>query len=710
MNTSAALIRKFYRVNITDRLAKVIDQVEAVTGMLDELLEADFAGVFYCKHQGESLVPVAYHDRLSRQVQLIDQLERSWSAEELCAMHPVNNKVEMLRFAPEESLDVDVFARANEFNFRYLLPYHLDGRLQGGMIAYWSADPGELNEHVIHLANQLMQVLFGSMSLADEMTDVENYSVRLSDLTAMFEMSIGDLSFREVVTEIITRFRSVVPHAGICVLAEDRLTGKYKVGEHLDEVPPTPAAVGNMLDAVERLVVGRRSEPGARPVWIDLSERLANDYGGAFAIKMTPDDEHRFVLAVWTRRANGFEQNDLELLPVFSLFADMVLQNALLVKSLRKVNYLLKKSSSRLANIESLAALADMTSGVAHDFNNIVGGIIGRLQLMKLRARDQSIIPDLDKIESMAMEGAETVRRLQEYATSARQKEHEPVNLNGILEECLNNRSAEWQELALRGNVRVEVRMLEDKAMVMGCRPDLVIALEKLVTNAVEISPQGGRVEVVLSGDERRFTVSVVDQGPGISDEIAKKIYYPFFSTKHHRGAGLGLAIVHGIVSRHDGRIDFRNGAKGGVTFSMSFNRTDKDEEISDITRRVRIPVKLRILVVDDDEQIREVLRDMLTIDGHSPTTCADGYQALKKLEEGKFDIMITDLGMPGMSGLDLAGVVHEAHPEMPIAMITGWGTQLSRDETALKGIKTVLSKPFHLKDVKALVQDLSAS
>jgi two-component system, cell cycle sensor histidine kinase and response regulator CckA len=144
--------------------------------------------------------------------------------------------------------------------------------------------------------------------------------------------------------------------------------------------------------------------------------------------------------------------------------------------------------------------------------------------------------------------------------------------------------------------------------------------------------------------------------------------------------------------------------------FQVSLNRADGPlKDVSDISRKPRKLEKLKVLVVDDDEQIREVLSDMLSLDGHITTACADGYAAIKSLEKQAFDVMITDLGMPGMSGLDLAGIAHEQFPAMPIAMITGWGMQLNQEEIAMKGVLAVLPKPFHMKDVKSLVQDLAS-
>lgn len=169
----------------------------------------------------------------------------------------------------------------------------------------------------------------------------------------------------------------------------------------------------------------------------------------------------------------------------------------------------------------------------------------------------------------------------------------------------------------------------------------------------------------------------------------------------------MGLATVYSIVVRHGGQISFDCPPNGGTVFKLSFLQPDKSLITSDISRRSARSKKLSILVVDDDEQIREILKDMLAIDGHSPVVCEDGLSALQAFEHNQFDLVITDLGMPGMSGLELANCIHKDRPTLPIAMITGWGTQLHQQEIQLSGIKSVLSKPFHLKDIRDLVETL---
>ena len=132
-----------------------------------------------------------------------------------------------------------------------------------------------------------------------------------------------------------------------------------------------------------------------------------------------------------------------------------------------------------------------------------------------------------------------------------------------------------------------------------------------------------------------------------------------------------------------------------------------KDSHILNEASKRKHGDKISVLIVDDDEQLRKVLTDVLSIDGYHVHACADGFSALEMLKKERFDLLITDLGMPGMSGLDLAEVVDATHPQMPIALITGLRTEVNQDEASEKGVRAVLFKPFHLHEVKALIHNL---
>ncbi|MBD3332502.1 hypothetical protein GF356_06605, partial [candidate division GN15 bacterium] len=522
MANTTALIRKFFKSKNADRLSTVVAQVDEIAALLMDLTEADFIGLFYAKRNSAQMVPVAYQfsDRVTGgDISLLDD---TWGASQITDRPRQTTGIEAI------DTDTDAFGAAHGFGHRSLHMHRVDNEVRGLVTLYWREDPGSLNEQTQKLIEHLTSVLFGSMLVADDMNQIESYSLRLSDLVSLFEMSIGDLSFRQIMSEILQRFRKAVSYAGVCMISEDKLTGKLRMGEYFDSEPPSPSLVNMMLNEVEQ----RRGElqtdtEHRRTAWMDLTEAFGSKFTSVLAAPLLPDDEHHFVLMAWTRQKGGFPAHDMELLPVFALFADIILQNALLVKSLRKVNYVLRKSSNQMANIESLAALADMTSGVAHDFNNIIGGIIGRLQLMKLRNKDEGVVKELENLESMAMEGAETVKRLQEFATSARQKDLDPVNLTTLASRATTDPKAEWQAVASERNVTVEFRCHTDSAIVNGSDSDLSVALGKLIANAVEHTREGTAVEVVLAADQKHYVVTVTDHGGGIPDDIGRRVFYP---------------------------------------------------------------------------------------------------------------------------------------------------------------------------------------
>lgn len=407
---------------------------------------------------------------------------------------------------------------------------------------------------------------------------------------------------------------------------------------------------------------------------------------------------------------NSQENWNTEELSLFLSCASSALNTMYLVKSLQRANDLLRESTTKVANLETLAALSDMTSGVAHDFNNIFGALIGRIELMKLRLSDQRSQNDLRNMEGMILEGAETVKRIQEFTTSARYKSVETVDLVQMVSEVLNNRASSWYVLASQKDQQVIKDVSIDSAVVQGNADDLQTALEKLLQNATEFSPTRATIRVSLTEDSSMFVIKVQDSGQGIAKDLQKKVFYPFFTTKGSRGAGLGLAIVHGVAVRHGGTVSVESLSGVGSVFTFTLPRAERTEDSSEQSKIVREAKSLRILVVDDDEQIRGVLCDMLEMDSHETTSCPDAVAALEAFAKNQFDLVITDLGMPGISGLELAERIHRENPNLPIAMITGWGTQLNKEEVALKGVRTVLSKPFHLKDIRTLLEDVLQS
>ncbi|HOD65885.1 MAG TPA: response regulator [candidate division Zixibacteria bacterium] len=711
MRTSGILIQKYYHVRTGHKLAGIIAQVDTLSLMAARQLGCDFCAVFYRTAGNRTLIPVSYQHGSHLSIRNLELLEKAWGEAEVEKTPPERG----LRDLPARASAADAFGAANGFACRYLLPVHEDGRLCAVVIGYWFERPGAIAGEAERMLDLVGSVLRAALSIADQLLVVENYSTRLSELLPVFEAPLEETKFSALVSATLGRAARICPTAYVVLLARDRRTGRIGCAESYGDRKPSSELCDFILRAAEPLtqVEAAGDEDDTRRFRCrDLARADTLGLTDLVVLPVAPGDELYYLLAVGATGEHGLSANDRELLSVFAVFAQTVLRNALLFRRLQRANRLLERSSDRLADAEAMAALTDLTSGVAHDFNNIFGGIMGRVQLLRLRARELPQFNDeLAKVERLVAEGAETVRRLQEFATSGRAKDVQPVDLVALVQKTLQPAQARWRELAVSKSIRIEFRPETEAAVIEGCAEDLATVLRKLLENAVEHAPEGSTVAVALAADASDYRLQVCDRGKGIPPEAGKKIFYPFFTTKTERGAGLGLAIVHGIVSRHGGKVGYECTPDAGTVFTAAFKRPATVAEISEVTtRRKASAAGLRILVVDDDDQIREVLRDMLVIAGHQAVACANGFEALETVNREPFDIMITDLGMPGMSGLDLAGAVHEQAPKMPIAMITGWGTQLDQREIAAKGVRAVLSKPFHLKDIRALVDELAGA
>ena len=196
---------------------------------------------------------------------------------------------------------------------------------------------------------------------------------------------------------------------------------------------------------------------------------------------------------------------------------------------------------------------------------------------------------------------------------------------------------------------------------------------------------------------------TVTDTGIGMTEEVRQRVFDPFFTTKAEKGTGLGLSIAYGIVTRHGGEIEVASQPWQGSTFTIRLpaaRRPVKRVERAEVT-----PARpARLLVVDDEESVRQVLAEMLMAQGHTVAADAEGRSALARFHEEPFDVVFTDLGLPGLSGWEVARLVKLRRPETPVVLVTGWSDQIEPEDLYWRGIDFVLAKPFEVGDVRAVL------
>jgi CheY-like chemotaxis protein len=230
---------------------------------------------------------------------------------------------------------------------------------------------------------------------------------------------------------------------------------------------------------------------------------------------------------------------------------------------------------------------------------------------------------------------------------------------------------------------------------VAGDPSELREALTNIVLNALDAMPEGGRLVLTTAGDASGAHVAVADTGPGMSESVRQRVFDPFFTTKAEKGTGLGLSVSYGIVTRHGGRIDLWSEAGHGSTFTVWIPAAGQLPESPAVERPAGLQVRARILLIDDDREVRETLIEMLVGLGQSVTACADGAAGLVSFQEEPFDLVLTDLGMPGQSGWDVARIVKRCRPDVPVVLVTGWADHVAPGEAAAREVDEVLAKPF---------------
>ena len=361
---------------------------------------------------------------------------------------------------------------------------------------------------------------------------------------------------------------------------------------------------------------------------------------------------------------------------------------------------------------QKMEAIGQLTAGMAHDFNNLLQVINGNLELalLALGSGNSAAGESIRRAQRSAMKAGKLTQQL---LTFARKQRLEPrrVNLNALL--------VEFSELLVRTlGDKVELH-LDLKPGLPACTLDpthLEMALLNVLINARDAMPDGGEVKVATAlTPGNQVVICVADQGEGMTPEVMRRATEPFFTTKGP-GTGLGLAMVHGFVQQSRGRLDIDSTPGQGTTVRMIFPLADGEvaaggpapdaAEEDDPAVAPEDETRPRILVVEDNEDVRELAESMLGAAGYAVVSAASGERALELLEdEQNFDLLFTDVIMPGgMNGLQLAEQVRARQPETPILITTGYMDELPSPTPRTQPLN-VLSKPYRQEELLSRVR-----
>lgn len=375
----------------------------------------------------------------------------------------------------------------------------------------------------------------------------------------------------------------------------------------------------------------------------------------------------------------------------------------------------LRTTQEQIVKQERLRALGMMAGGIAHDFNNALTMMLGYGELLhpwlELHGSKREITY-LDHIVSAAQDASHVVSRLREFYRPAEDNEIRlPVDLNEVVERVISLTSPKWKGKSRAAGVQIEVvSNLAKIPPVAGNAAELREVLTNLMFNAVDAMPQGGTITLTTTCDIDTATVIIEDTGVGMGPEERERCLEPFFTTKGEHGTGLGLSVVYGIVQRHKGTIEITSEKDAGTTFAIRFPAT-AEVEATVKPQLARLDRTLRVLIVDDQEVICELIAEYMHGDGHSTACAYRGDEALKLFQADSFDLVITDQAMPAMNGSQLAVAIKQQAPETPVILLTGFGDEMLALGGRPAGVDLVLGKPIsHAELRQAVYQAFTAS
>ncbi len=364
-------------------------------------------------------------------------------------------------------------------------------------------------------------------------------------------------------------------------------------------------------------------------------------------------------------------------------------------------------ASERAAQADKLRALGQLASGVAHNFNNILAAILGHAQLIKRDCKEERILQQVDIIEKAALDGAQTVKRIQGFGLQQMEETRESVDINQLVQDSTGLTRARWSDEAQARGLHYEVELdLQSTRVVRGAASELREVFVNMILNALDAMPAGGKLRIATAAKGASAQVSFTDSGIGMTREVSEHIFEPFFTTKGVKGMGLGLAVSYSIVERHGGRIEAVSSPGRGTTFTITLPADETALTVVKGGERSKTRAA-NVLVIDDDERVREALVGMLSMAGHRTDYAANGREAMAKMEHKKFDLVFTDLSMPELDGWAVASEIRRRWPEVKIVMVTGYAVPTDTFKRNSEFVNDIISKPICFDDISATLSQM---
>ncbi len=376
------------------------------------------------------------------------------------------------------------------------------------------------------------------------------------------------------------------------------------------------------------------------------------------------------------------------------------------------------KLEKQLQQAQKMESIGTLAGGIAHDFNNILSGIFGYTELMKIKLQNDPEM--LVCLESIFKAGYRAKELVEQILTFSRQSvnERNPMHIQLVIKEALN-----LIKSLLPSTIFIRQRIQKDCGLVLADHTQIHQIIMNLCTNAYHAMEEtGGELKIVLVEVElaakdlknktmipgKYVQLTVADTGPGMHPRVINRIFDPYFTTKEEgKGTGLGLAVIHGIVKSHEGYIRVDSEPGKGTEFHVYLPMIEAFQETAQIETQPLQTGNEHVLLVDDQNDVIDIEQEILEALGYQVTANTSGADALDNFRANpdSFDLVITDMTMPHITGDKLARELIKIRPDIPVILCTGFSETMSKEKAAALGIKGFLLKPVMMKELSSAIR-----
>jgi len=577
-----------------------------------------------------------------------------------------------------------------------------------GMVVIWDGNP----EHYLRLQDkQFMSAVTDMVSFAIENIYLYEYIVEKNGSYKIFEKVLPSASRRNSIKYVINQLLNAVIHqsdihyTGIFLRSQYHnkwrlLSEQFKKSDYarfgLDIIKGLLNLKENVFNDTEYLFWHKQYiSHFLNPVFQETLKSYPLN-----SVLIFPFAIQRSYYGIWLiasqKQDDQTSSEELQLYRFISYLLYQLIEKKALIEGKNKYETYLK-------HLEKMKVVGELASGSAHHLNNILSVILGKSQMLRKKIKDPAFARDLQMIERAAADGAKAVRRLQSIRSQSEKKlEFSVLNINDIVQEVVEIARPRFEREAQSRGITYDLKLSLGKIYpIQGDSAALREVLLNLVNNALDAMPKGGQLSIQTTLKDDKVLVFVSDTGVGIPEEIREKIFEPFFSTKGEKGNGLGLSIAADIIAKHKGKIYVDSIPRKGSIFMVELPAVRDESYFADEHHHNNDEVLLKILLVDDEGVVRETLAEMLEEEGFEVNMADGAEDAILKFQKYQCDVVLTDLSMPGVNGIELAKRIKKMDTNVPVFLITGWNQLDRKFLESNKVVDGVIEKPFDMDQIR---------